>query len=286
MPGARIVTASETESRTTWSESQIKEMTGNEAPLSARDPYGKPFTFWPQFKLLLVGNHAPKLKGRSPAMERRLRIVPFNHVPDKPDLNLKEKLKAEYPAIFRRIIDGCVRWQKTGLGASKVITAATSAYFEAQDAFKRWQEECCIIDKSLSVKPAQLLSSFNAWAKENSEDTASNTSFAELIDQTEHLTRGKSNGERWIKGIGLKPKETPYHEATEELPLNKEVTTSPPWKAGEAVITLHRRAFERLKCTEKATVWMETTHPKLGMKKPMDVCQEPGGMERCLSALS
>jgi putative DNA primase/helicase len=108
MAGARLVMASETEAQATWAESQIKEMTGNEAPLSARHPYGKPFTFWPQFKIVLVGNHAPKLKGRSPAMERRLRVLPFTHTPATPDPGLKARLRDEYPAILRWMIDGCL----------------------------------------------------------------------------------------------------------------------------------------------------------------------------------
>ena len=76
MAGARLVTASETESGRIWAESQIKELSGNEAPVSARHPHGRPFSYRPQFKLQFVGNHAPRLKGRSSAMERRLRIVP------------------------------------------------------------------------------------------------------------------------------------------------------------------------------------------------------------------
>ena len=58
MAGARLVTASETESGRVWAESQIKELTGNEAPVSARHPHGRPFSYRPQFKLQFVGNHA------------------------------------------------------------------------------------------------------------------------------------------------------------------------------------------------------------------------------------
>ncbi len=206
MPGARLVTASETEAQAIWAESQIKEMTGNEAPLSARDPYGKPFTFSPQFKIVLVGNHAPKLKGRSRAMERRLRVIPFNHKPDKPDPDLKEKLRAEYPAILRWMIDGCLTWQRERLGTASVIAAATSAYFEQQDAFQRWMEERCIVDPSMTMrtKPGVLLADFNQWARENGEEAVSNNTFAELIDRTPGLKREKAHGVRLVKGIGLR----------------------------------------------------------------------------------
>jgi putative DNA primase/helicase len=203
MAGARLVTASETEVQAAWAESQIKEMTGNETPLSARQPYGKPFTFWPQFKISLVGNYAPKLKGRSAAMERRLRVVPFTNRPTNEDPDLKKKLQAEYPAILRQMIDGCLEWQRDRLGTTQAIKVATAAYFEQQDAFGRWLDERCKLDRSLSVKPGLLLANFNAWAKENGEDVVGNNAFAELLDRTPGLTRTRANGVRLVKGIGL-----------------------------------------------------------------------------------
>lgn len=203
MAGARVVTASETEAQATWAESQIKEMTGNETPLSARHPYGKPFTFRGQFKIALVGNYAPKLKGRSAAMERRLRVLPFTNTFQKPDVDLKEKLKAEYPAILRWMIDGCLIWQRDRLGTAKVITAATSAYFEQQDAFRRWLDERCILGPGLSLKPGLLLADFNAWAKASGEEPVSANAFAEMVDRTPGLSRVKSDGVRLVKGIGL-----------------------------------------------------------------------------------
>jgi putative DNA primase/helicase len=207
--GARLVTASETEAQATWAESQIKELTGNEAPLSARHPYGQPFTFRAQFKITLVGNYAPKLKGRSAAMERRLRVLPFTNKPEKPDLDLKDKLRAEYPAILRWMIDGCLAWQRDRLGTARVVTAATSAYFEQQDAFRRWLDERCKLDASLSLKPGLLLADFNAWAKASGEEPLGNNAFAEMIDRTPGLRRTKSDGVRLVKGIGLVPPPSP-----------------------------------------------------------------------------
>jgi putative DNA primase/helicase len=203
MAGTRLVTASETEAQATWAEAQIKEMTGNETPLSARHPYGQPFTFHAQFKISLVGNYAPKLKGRSAAMERRLRVIPFTNTPSQPDLDLKEKLRPEYPAILRQMIDSSLMWQRDRLGTAPAITAATSAYFEQQDAFGRWRDERCILDRNLSLKPGILLADFNAWAKANGEEIVSNNAFAELVDRTPGLERTRVNGARLVKGIGL-----------------------------------------------------------------------------------
>jgi putative DNA primase/helicase len=204
MAGARLVTASETEAGRTWAESQIKELTGNEAPVSARHPYGRPFSYRPQFKLMFVGNHAPRLKGKSQAMERRLRIVPFEHEPTNPDPTLKERLRSEWPAILGWMIEGCREWQAQRLGTSKAFAAKTRDYFEQQDLFGRWLDERCIVDPTLQSRPGELYKDFRDWCVGSGEHVSSNAEFAEAVARTPNLMRAKTQGLFWIKGVGLK----------------------------------------------------------------------------------
>ena len=205
MFGRRIITTIEPESGAEWSESTIKEISGNETLLSARHPYGRPFEFSPVCKIVAVGNHAPKLKGRTPAMERRLRIAPFDHKPVRVDPSLKERLIPEYPAILRWMIDGCLLWQRGGLGTCDAVRRASETFFEQQDAFRQWIDECCIADPTLSEKPGALLASFNAWAKVGGREPIDANGFAETVDRTPGLQRGKWNGVRLVRGVGLKP---------------------------------------------------------------------------------
>jgi hypothetical protein len=60
LKGARLVTASETEEGRAWAESRIKQMTGGD-PITARFMPPNFFTFQPQFKLTIVGNHKPAI---------------------------------------------------------------------------------------------------------------------------------------------------------------------------------------------------------------------------------
>ena len=207
MAGARLVTASETEAGATWAESQIKEMTGNEAPLSGRHPYGKPFTFMPRFKITLVGNHAPRLKARSKAMERRMRIAPFKHKPDVADAGLKDRLRQEQPQILRWAIDGCLMWQRERLGTCPAVAAETGTYFEQQDHFGRWLAERCNVVPSMSEKPSKLLADFLSWAKEGGEQPVTSSEFRELVERTSGLRYATNKGVQWVRGVGLKPSE-------------------------------------------------------------------------------
>jgi putative DNA primase/helicase len=205
MANARLVTASETEQQAFWSETLIKDLTGNDTKLSGRSPYGKPFDFKPVAKLLIIGNYAPRLKGRSPSMERRLRVAPFTNVPEKPDPTLKDRLRAEYPAILRRFIDGCIEWRRQRLGMPTVVRQATKRYFEQQDSFGRWRKERCDLDPHFSTKPIVLFTDFHKWARENGEDEISGNVFAELIEHTDGLRKVVIHGTRMVKGIALKP---------------------------------------------------------------------------------
>lgn len=142
LKGARLVTASETEQGGAWAESRIKQMTGGDA-VSARFMRQNFFTYTPQFKLTIVGNHAPVLHNVDEAMRRRFNIVPFTNKPAAPDRQLEEKLVAEHGRILQWMIDGCLDWQANGLQRPGVVSAATAEYFDEQDVFGQWLIERC-----------------------------------------------------------------------------------------------------------------------------------------------
>jgi putative DNA primase/helicase len=115
LAGARMVTATETERGRTWAWSRVKELTGNERPISARFMRRDFFEFDVTFKLVFAGNHKPHLPSTDEATARRMNLLPFNYTAREPDETLKRALIAEYPAILRWAIDGCLDWQANGL---------------------------------------------------------------------------------------------------------------------------------------------------------------------------
>jgi putative DNA primase/helicase len=98
--GARLVAAQETEEGSRWAESRIKALTGGD-PITARFMRQDFFTYTPQFKLLIAGNHKPGLRNIDEAIRRRFHLLPFTVriPPEERDPNLFDKLKAEWPAI-------------------------------------------------------------------------------------------------------------------------------------------------------------------------------------------
>jgi putative DNA primase/helicase len=160
--GARLVTASETEEGRAWAESRIKQMTGGD-PITARFMRQDFFTFTPQFKLMIVGNHKPVLKNVDEAARRRFLIVPFERKPENPDRELEEKLKAEAPGILRWMIEGCLDWQANGLVKPPSVLAATEEYFSDQDLFAHWLAEECDCDPGNAEKSETSSRLFKSW---------------------------------------------------------------------------------------------------------------------------
>ena len=133
--GARFVTAIETEDGARWAESKIKSLTGGDK-IAARFMRCDFFEFFPEFKLVIAGNHKPALRSVDEAIRRRLHFIPFTvTIPqNKRDPRLGEKLRAELPGILAWAIEGCLAWQREGLNPPLLVREATADYLAAEDA--------------------------------------------------------------------------------------------------------------------------------------------------------
>ena len=213
--GARFVGATETEQGRRWNESKIKEITGGDR-VSARFMRQDFFTYLPQFKLVIAGNHKPAIRNIDEAMRRRLHLIPFTITvpPEKRDKQLQAKLLVERNAIFEWGVQGCLAWQREGLIAPESVVSATKEYFESEDALGRWLEERCVRVNSARSLTTELFADWKQWAEAAGEFVGSQRRFSDLL-----LTRGlekwrNSAGVRGYQGVGLaqqsRPNYTPY----------------------------------------------------------------------------
>jgi P4 family phage/plasmid primase-like protien len=178
--GARLVTASETQSGRSWDEQRLKAITGGDR-MRARFMRQDFVEFTPRFKLLLVGNHEPQLGNVDDAMRRRIHIVPFVFQPRVPDLQLPEKLKEEYPAILRWMIEGCLMWQTEGLEPPECVLVRTGEYFEEEDLPGQWLRECCVLTTAATMTSADAYRSWQIWCNLRGEHAGTRKAFTKLI---------------------------------------------------------------------------------------------------------
>lgn len=176
--GARLVTATETEEGRRWAESRIKVLTGGDR-IAARFMRQDFFEFVPQFKLVIAGNHKPGLRSVDEAIRRRFHLVPFDITipPAQRDPHLSDALKEEWPGILDWMIEGCTEWQQQRLAPPDVVTNATSAYLDGQDAIAAWIEDRCDRNPNAWDRSNTLFGSWKNWAENNGEPAGDTRQF-------------------------------------------------------------------------------------------------------------
>jgi len=201
--GARLVTAIETEEGRRWAESRIKSLTGGDK-ISARFMRQDFFEYTPQFKLIIAGNHKLGLKSVDEAIRRRFNLIPFTVTipPDERDEALPEKLKTELPGIMQWMINGCVDWQERSLAPPEVVTMATAAYLEAEDALAAWIEESGQRDSNAWEKSSDLFASWAASATKAGEYVGPMKRFLSVLE-TKGLTYERRKDGRGYRGLRL-----------------------------------------------------------------------------------
>lgn len=212
--GARLVTASETEEGRAWAETRIKQLTGGD-PITARFMRQDNFTYLPQFKLIVIGNHKPVLNNVDEAAKRRFNIVPFILKPAAPDRDLESKLMQEAPGILKFMIDGCLDWQQHGLIRPASVIEATAEYFSDQDCFQHWLHEECVCEPGnmdRSEASSVLFKSWSSYAKAAGTKPGTTATFKDnLIAAGFRFYRSKTAREFFGISIRTKPVADGYY---------------------------------------------------------------------------
>jgi putative DNA primase/helicase len=172
--GARLVATSEVPDGL-WNEELLKLVTGG-GNIEARFMHANSFEYEPQFKLIISGNHKPRLKNVDKAIARRFRLLPFTVDIEKRlgrvDTQMRTtKLRAEWPGILAWMGEGYKKYKKDGLKEPKVVQLATEAYLGREDALGNWLTEQCELTGKPSDKEqlAALYIRYSSWCLANGE---------------------------------------------------------------------------------------------------------------------
>lgn len=217
--GARLVTATEPGTNQSWNEERVKAMTGGDL-ITARFLYQDEFSYYPTYKILIVGNHEPDLTNVDDSMLRRIRIIPANHKvpPQKQIPNLSARVvDEEGAAVLRWMIDGARLWYREGLTIPAAVQEATDSYIEDENILDQFVEEKCYTDENAFVSRNRLYKEWRRFCRAKGEDPGSEKGFkrtfgpkaAELDLRSQ---RGQDKGDdhyrRGYRGIGLKDEKT------------------------------------------------------------------------------
>jgi putative DNA primase/helicase len=201
--GRRFVACQEIDESRRFAEAQVKAITGGDV-ITARRMREDFWSFPPTHKLWIAANHKPGVRGGDEGIWRRIRLVPFEKVIPASDRDprLGEALRAELPGILTWAVEGCLAWQREGLGASTAVLAATAAYRTDSDTVARWiADECQLEQDARPVTRSAVRTSYESWAEREGEAPLASRIFTERL---RHLglveVSGVRDGQRRERG--------------------------------------------------------------------------------------
>lgn len=202
LKGARFVSSIETKEGSRFDVSIVKQLTGGDT-ITSRFLYGEFFNFHPVFKLWLAANHKPDIRDTTDSTWDRVKLIPFLVRFDNPDLLLPRKLKDELPGILNWAIQGCLEWQKIGLGEPTEVIEATKSYRAEMDILTEFFSDCCVLHPNNTATSKALYEAYKKWCEQSGETAISQRMFG--IRLTEHGLKRykKGGGDRMWKGIAL-----------------------------------------------------------------------------------
>ena len=185
LAGARFVLANETADGQRLAENTIKELTGGET-IAAAHKYGHVFEYRPSFKIAIVGNHKPVIRGTDTGIWRRLHMLPFNRTfaPHEQDPDLVTKLKGELSGILNWAIKGALAWhQNKRLQVPDAMRKEADAYRSESDIIGQWLSENCTVQIGLKESAANLYMDYGNWCKANGHEVSSQTIFGRRLSE-------------------------------------------------------------------------------------------------------
>lgn len=169
LASARLVTSVEVRKGARFDEAIIKAITGGDE-ITAAAKYEGEITFKPAFALWLAANDAPAIRDDDEGAWARVRRIPFDSVipAAQQDRTLKVRLREPEvrAAVLAWAVQGCLDWQRDGLGRADAIDKSTAAYRKDMDRIAGFFDESCVFEPQTAITVEQFRQAYDGWCKE------------------------------------------------------------------------------------------------------------------------
>ena len=199
LKGARLVSASESDSGRKLNESLLKHVTGL-ATITARFLYRDSFSFEPEFQLFLDTNNKPVIREQTYGMWRRIRLVPFletisveERIPD-----LGKKLRSEeLPGVLNWALEGYgIYCEQGGLQTPASIVQQTADYQSDEDPIGDFISAVCVLEEGATVTSKELREAYTAWCESTGEKPLAPGWFSRSLSQRGIVRSGRTTSSR------------------------------------------------------------------------------------------
>lgn len=201
----RVVIASELQEGQVFNEPLLKVLSAGET-LPVRFMYQEEFMLKPKFKLWIMTNKKPKVKGNDHGIWRRWRMIPFKYkfTEKEKDPNFyEEKLKPELEGILLWAITGYQMWKEQGFEAPQEVMEAVEDYKMDMDQVGRFIEDCCKVGEGYECTGANMYDEYINWCIAEGENyKMTNHKLAQDLKEKGFVNKRKNTGKCWL-GIGI-----------------------------------------------------------------------------------
>ena len=196
--GARLTTISDAP-RGRWRNLDLLKSIVSGDSLTANFMRRASFDFDSTAKVMLGGNHEPRLGYSDSGLGRRIVLVPAAKVKN-PDKHLRHKLQAELAAITGWMVQAATDYLKSdGLPPTPPRWAEnTVQYLESTDAIGAWFRDRCRHNPDVFTPAVDLIADYNAYTQSNLKnaesiyDWVSNSSIAGLTKKRQRIPDNKN----------------------------------------------------------------------------------------------
>jgi putative DNA primase/helicase len=146
--GARFIAISEINENKSLDEARIKSVTGLDE-IRCRFLHSNEFVYKPTFKIWIMLNHLPRIRGTDNGIWRRIQVIPFTQTFEgaQDDKTLLETLQgSELSGILNWALEGLREWRSQGLNPPQSIVAITAVYRGDSDLLGQFLDEECLTD--------------------------------------------------------------------------------------------------------------------------------------------
>ncbi len=204
LEGLRLAMAAELNADEKFDEALVKRATG-EDELAARRMHQDFFTFQSKAKVMLAMNAMPQIDGADEGIWRRLRVVPFEHKPKKPDHFLLAALKSERSGILNWALIGLQEYLRSGFPSCPEVDAATAAYRASSDIVGEFLQAMATPSANAVVTAKGAYEKFFAYCLANDLKSPGTRAFHRAMGAHGHATAKVAHGGvRGYRGLTIK----------------------------------------------------------------------------------
>jgi putative DNA primase/helicase len=207
--GKRLVTTSETAEGTSFNESLMKRLTGQDS-ITSRGLYQENVKWTPECAIWLATNYPPRFNSDDDAIWKRAKLVPFmtRFGTDAPAVAgyARKFLFAEADGILNWIIEGLHDYQENGLGEPEAVQASAVEHREQSDAVIRFLDDMINdgmvgLDSDMQISTRELYQLYDDWSKSAGEPKLGSRRFKHRVESSGRASYARVQSGSVFKGL-------------------------------------------------------------------------------------